>query len=150
MVLAQRRNGQTFVVTGNPSGDGLPSSPSGGAAPRPLTWGDRTLRRRVRVVRVEPCLQTRPMPGASEGIDGELYTKRCTRGNLRAKVLRGGTFRCKTGETYLLHPFTGASKGAGAGNGLPMRTYLPKIRGGQGPEAPATEVTVRTPEEVAS
>ena len=119
----------------------------------PSTWGDRLLgSRAARVVRVEPCTQTRPiMPDASDSpIDGELYTERFTRGNLRATVRRGGTPRYPVGSTRKLHPFTGSSKGAGAANGLPARMYLGKRLPIGDAEPANTEVTARAFDEVAA
>lgn len=140
------------VVTGHPSDDGLPGSATGGAPAKPLTWGDRVLRRRIRVLQIEPCTQSRRIiqDASDSPIDGELYTDRCTRGNLRTTVLKGGTPKHPLGSTFLLHPFTGGSKGAGPGNGLPMRALVPKRRSIGDAEAPATEVTARAPNEIAA
>lgn len=138
------------VVTGNPGGNSLPGSPAGGAAPKPLTWGDRVLRRRIRVLRLEPCTQTgRRFSGDTDSpIDGELYTPDCRRGNIRALVVKGGTPRAKVGETFKLHPFTGSSKGASPSNALPVRFYEGKRKPKGDAEAPNTEVTARIPDEV--
>lgn len=49
---------------------------------------------------VEPCLQSKPSAFKDGEIDGELYTARCTRGNLRSE--------CKgCGAQRRFHPFTG-------------------------------------------
>lgn len=138
------------VVTGCPTGGGLPGSAASGPAPKPLTWGDRVLRRRIRVLRLEPCTETRRrFSGDSDSpIDGELYTADCRRGNIRATVLKGGTPRAKVGETFKLHPFTGSSKGASPSNALPVRLYEGRRKPKGDAEAPATEVTARIPDEV--
>ena len=77
------------------------------------TWGDNLVtdpsRRRIRI---EPMTQTRKLyPEIKNSVvDGELYTSRYTRGNLRARDM-------DTRVTFLLHPF------AGGFSPLPMRSY---------------------------
>lgn len=46
-------------------------------------------RGRVTRIRLEPCLTSKP--SIDGGIDGELYTERMTRGDIRAVVVSGGT-----------------------------------------------------------
>lgn len=146
MQVSIRNDGTKRVLVGDPSGGrhspgalGLPGSASGGAVPGPHTWGDECRRR----LRLEPCTQTRKRyPDNSDSpIDGELYTQDCRRGNIRAVVVG-------TGETIKLHPFTGASKGAGPANALPVRVYEGRrLSTGEAPE-PTTLVTARTPNDV--
>lgn len=76
------------------------------------TWGDTLMDSNQRRIRVEPMTQTRKLyPEIKNSmVDGELYTDRYTRGNLRSRDM-------DTGDTFLLHPFTGGF------SPLPMRAY---------------------------
>ena len=145
-------DGSQRVVTGCPSGEGLAGSASAGAAQKAPTWGNRVARRRVRVLRLEPCTQTRKRyPEDSDSpIDGELYTPDCRRGNIKAQVVRGGRPNTPLGTTIKLHPFTGSSKGASPANALPVWLYEGKRIPKGDAEAPATEVTARPHEDVAT
>lgn len=113
------------------------------------TWGARALRRSIRVLRIEPATQTRRFnpDDRDSPIDGELYTPDCRRGNLKATVIKGGTVNSPNGSTFKLHPFKGASKGAGVGNALPVRVYLGKRQSRGRPASNTTQTTARIPDE---
>ena len=112
-------------------------SPTGGVPVNPRTWGDRLLRRRHQRVRLEPAVQSRVLPNGQ--INGELYTARATRGNVKAQVIHSGTTKHPRGSTYLLHPFTNG----GVAGQMPMRMYQPRLRMvGDGP-SPSTLATAR-------
>lgn len=118
----------------------MTSAQRAGASVYPRTWGDRLLGRIHQRVRLEPATQTQVFPNGE--IDGELYTARATRGNIKARVIRGGTYKHPKGSTYLLHPF---SKGGVEGQ-MPMRMYMPRLKlVGDGP-SPSTLATARPPE----
>ncbi|KKN83828.1 hypothetical protein LCGC14_0294810 [marine sediment metagenome] len=118
---------------------------TGGAARKPNTWGDRLLQRRHHRVRVEPVVQTRRLVDdiKDTGVDGELYTARCTRGNLKTVVLRGGTTKRPNGSRYLSHPFS-----HDGGETLPMRVMAPARRNTGAGEPENTLVTGPIPDSV--
>ena len=72
-----------------------------------------------RRIRLEPCLQTRPSIMGNGEIDGELYTERWTRGNIRGYVVG-------TGERLVLHPFKRTALGdSPLFSALPSGFYIP-------------------------
>jgi hypothetical protein len=118
---------------------------TGGAVQKPYTWGDRLLRRRHHRVRVEPVVQTRPLyaDDSESDVDGELYTARCTRGNLKTVVLHGGTTKHPNGHRYLSHPFS-----HDGGETLPMLVMAPRRRATGQSEPANTLVSEPIPEYV--
>lgn len=112
--------------------DGTGTDRPGAERPLPAepTWGSRllTLARQARatVIHVEPCTQSQALYGMTDLIDGELYTSDCRRGNLRAKIVRGGTPQRPVGHTFKLHPFAGgkAHPPYGASQALPVRVHM--------------------------